>query len=293
MASLSSVANFVVEAVQMQASLALYGNGAGVLNNYKGRRDRARAAAEWQRIEPRLEPDQIAVQLLETGCALVPPCHDPEMLLRIKRAADACFEDPAKWINGQAAAVPGVEVPVRRLRNPLEYIPEIRHLVNDTIAKSVSAYYGAGFRVSDVSIWRNYHIPNPNIDAYSNFWHFDSSNTSHLKLFVNLGDDVDRTSGAFRAHSLARTREIARSGYLHRAMIVGRAWRMVEDADQMFYLEGGLGATALVNTATCLHRAGVPKEGQPRTMINFVVVPSASPFSHNWSLSGETGRKTF
>ncbi len=162
--------------------------------------------------------------------------------------------------------MPGVDCPVKCLKDPVKDLAEIAQLATPSVRAVIEGYIGPGAEIVETAVWRTFHIPNPNIDAYSNFWHFDRLNIAMVKLFVNLGEPVDRRSGAFRAHGVARSREISRSGYLNRSIVLGRAFRMIEAPEDVFVLEGGLGATALVNTAICLHRAGIPDAGHPRTM---------------------------
>jgi len=167
----------------------MYGNDAGIRNNRSGQRLLALTTESC---------DPVAWQIHKEGLAFLAGDYDPSVLREIAAAIAAKVEDPQHSEVTFAAKVPGNEAPARTIRHPQAVIPEIRRLVSAPIRQAVKAYYGSDFRVVEVGAWRTYHIDNPMIDAYSNFWHFDRLNTAHLRLFVYFTDGISRDSGAFR-----------------------------------------------------------------------------------------------
>jgi hypothetical protein len=285
MVSFTGSLSLATEIVRQQASILIFGNGAGIRSNRIGRTLIAAARSEKEPLDPpSARHAGLAEHLRRVGFSTAEPGYDRKLLERLRDDVTACLDDPGQAVHAAAAKVPGVDIPSVRLRDAVKSVPGLRSLVNQEVAAVVSAYFGAHFRVVEIAAWRNHHIPDAGIDAYSNFWHFDRLNVAHLKYFVNLGDRVDRFGGAFRAHSVSKSRAIARAGFLNRAIVVGRARNLIETPDDMFSLEGDLGAAAFVNTTLCLHRAGVPRRDNPRTMVSFTFLPARAPLAQEWTL---------
>ena len=180
------------------------------------------------------------------------------------------FENPQYFLSSKNLAS-------KFIVNPLS-IPGLRELFTREIQAIVSVYYGQkSFRVNTVRLWRNYHVPNANLnqdDLYSNTFHCDNYKLYGLRIFIILNDGVRRDTGSFRFHSKPDTKSIFRSfGYFHRFMLSSRMLKMLVNEDTLKYFEGDAGDIAIVNTQECLHAANIPKFGTYRDIIQFEVYP--------------------
>jgi hypothetical protein len=164
-----------------------------------------------------------------------------------------------------------------------EHFPRIEEFVNETITETLEGYYGSHFKPVRVNIWRNHHIPSDVVsesEVFSNYWHFDPHTTDHMKLFVYL-TDVSKDDGPFHYITRAESEEIASESYYRKRDGVPNGKVKEEASVQLF--TGSRGSTALCNTTTNLHRAGIPAKGHHRDLFQVVFAPASEPLQKNWS----------
>jgi len=174
----------------------------------------------------------------------------------------------------------------RYLKDSDKNIPELKKLISTQVQEILMAYYGCYFTISEISAWRNYHIPQINIatentkyDVFSNTFHHDDHARTSLRLFVLLSDGVTKNTGAFRYHNKTNSKKIVKSlGFFSRPYMSKAAREKLLDPKTIKYFEGNMGDAALCNTQECLHAASIPeKKDSFRDMVQFVIHPSKQP----------------
>jgi hypothetical protein len=161
-------------------------------------------------------------------------------------------------------------------------IPQVPDLINTEIKDVVHSYYDSYFKPVRINIWRNRHVPSSIVsesEVFSNYWHFDPHTTDHLKLFVNLSD-VSEDDGPFHYITKTESAEIANDSYNRSED--GTPNGIVEEAANVRKFTGLKGTTAICNTTTNLHRAGIPVEGSQRDLLQMVFAPSSDPLPNDW-----------
>jgi hypothetical protein len=163
----------------------------------------------------------------------------------------------------------------RDLIDPVRRIPAIIELLDHRTVELIEACYRTHFRLTNVSYWRNYHVP-PAISrarevGYSNYWHHDGHAVDTLKLFIVMSD-VTEQDGPFHVLPKEDSRRIVRRSFNRKEM--GHGGPEI-DALQPFRLIGPAGTSALCNTTLCLHRAGIPAPGHQRDLLQFQFVSHA------------------
>jgi hypothetical protein len=170
----------------------------------------------------------------------------------------------------------------------------VESLVTPRVRAIMEAYFGGHFEVAYIRAWRISYIAGLSedtaVEAYSNQWHNDRFSTALVRFFVLLSDGVTRDTGAFRLHPIPSTKQIVRSGtYLRRDLVFGEARRALEDDSRVAYFEGDAGAACLANPQFVLHRAGIPRPGSSRDMLNFTFRPATKPLADDWIKHRPTG----
>ena len=174
----------------------------------------------------------------------------------------------------------------RYLKYPNKNIPELKELISTQLQEILMAYYGCYFTISEISAWRNHHVPainaateNTKYDVFSNTFHNDGTARTSLRLFVLLSDGVTKNSGAFRYHNKTNSEKIVKSlGFFSRQYMSKAAREKLADPKTIKYFEGNIGDAALCNTQECLHAASIPeKKNSFRDMIMFIIYPSKRP----------------
>jgi hypothetical protein len=168
----------------------------------------------------------------------------------------------------------------RILLDPARRIPALGALISPALAGHLRAYFGAEFRPVEIQGWRNYHMPAQYAaqDLLSNHWHNDSFRSDIVKVYVAL-QDIDERHGPF--HFVPRPqsmRALAADGF-------ARA-----DADtppgvspqEVRRFTGPKGSALLVNTTHCLHRAGIPRPGERRDLLELRFQAAALPAASAW-----------
>lgn len=257
----------------------MYGNDAGFWNNYAARKELVRLRG----LSPGVRPaDERGAFLGEQGYLALGVVAPQPIVDHVAERFRTLVVDPAV----SQPIGPRLKDAARAIVNPLKRIPEIAQLLTPEIRQVVEAHYGTPFKVNHVRGWRNVAVPAEyqQQDVYSNLWHNDHDPIFMLRLFVYLTDAVTRETGALRFHPIPATKLIMRRGYLRRRAVLPPARRILEDERRIMYFEGGPGSSCLLNPQRCLHRAGVPREGSFRDMVQFTLSPSEMPLSDDWAM---------
>ena len=256
-----------------------YGNDAGLFENYRAHRDlrRLQAATDGRDVQT----DARAEFLRREGYLLLGKPYETALLATIHEKFQRLVIDPV----ASRPIGPRLREAIRGILNPLERIPELQDLLSPEISRLIRSYYGAHLRVVHVRLWRNLPVPPEYArqDVYSNLWHNDHDPVTLLRLFVYFSDGVTRETGATHFHPIPATRKIIRLGYLRRRAILPPARRLLEDKREICYFEGDIGSACLFNPQLCLHRAGVPRPGSHRDMVQFTIAPADRPLSAGWA----------
>jgi hypothetical protein len=160
--------------------------------------------------------------------------------------------------------------------------PEVAQVVGGPVADALEQYYGTWFKPVRINMWRNHHVPPEVVESsevFSNYWHADPHTTDHVKLFVYL-TDVTEDHGPFHVIATDESKRVTRSYKRERDGIPNG---YVEDTvDDVIKFTGPAGSTALCNTQTNLHRAGISAEGNHRDLLQIVLAPSTEPLPDDW-----------
>lgn len=164
---------------------------------------------------------------------------------------------------------------VRYIVDPVSHIPSLKDLLTPELADVVRGWYGSEFAISSVRAWRIAHIPTEEqmFHHYGNLWHVDGHTVDVMKLFVQITPDAGVSGSAFRLISRADTRKAMRCGYISGYRMTALARRILERRTLVF--DQPAGTVAFVDTNRCLHRAGIPRFGETRFMVQFMFVPAA------------------
>lgn len=267
--------DLLVRGVVGEVPRLVYGNDAGLLVNVRAKRQ---AESQLARLAP--ENAEKLSALREFGLLPLGMPYGKELLERVYQGYQSAINDPSLSVPIGLAVQDGQ----RAILRPAKNIAGVTELLTPSIREILSAYYNGGFSVDHVRAWRNAALPESQAkrDVYSNLWHNDEAPLDTLKLFVYLTDGVSRETGAFRCHTIPSTRRIMRSGYVRRGFIIGPARRAVDDPSRITYVEGGIGTTFIANPQLCLHRAGVPREGTHRDIIQFTFSRASAPLPDRW-----------
>lgn len=273
------VTQYGVNLVLGEVPRLLYGNDAGFWNNYHARKElgRLRHGAPATTVG-----DERAEFLGEQGYLPLGVMAPQAVVDHVSERFRTLVLDPAV----SQPIGPRLKDAARAIVDPIKRIPEIAQLLTPEVRRIVEAHYGTPFEVKHVRGWRNVPVP-PEYqkqDVYSNLWHNDHDPVFMLRLFVYLTDAVTRETGALRFHPIPVTKSIMRRGYLRRRAVLPPARRILEDERRIMYFEGGRGASCLLNPQMCLHRAGVPRDGSYRDMVQFTLSPCERPLPDDWAL---------
>lgn len=163
-----------------------------------------------------------------------------------------------------------------------ENLPEVAEFVTPELLDVLSGYYGTWVKPVRVNMWRNHHVPPEVVESsevFSNYWHTDPHTTDHLKLFVYL-TDVGEDHGPF--HTVSRDDSLRITNNYKRSRDGVPHGRVESEASEIIRFTGPAGSTGVCNTSTNLHRAGVPKEGEYRDLLQMVFAPASKPLDDEW-----------
>jgi hypothetical protein len=212
-----------------------------------------------------------AAQLQKYGFLPMLPGY-PADLIDSLQASMVLADDPATSI-GMGGLI---KDSVRYVVDPLALIPRVKELLTPELAETLRAWYGTEFRIASIRAWRIAHIPEAERAQhhYGNLWHVDGHELDAMKLFIQVSPNATREGSAFRLLPAPDTHRAFCLGFVDPLHAVGPARRILET--KPVYFDGPPGDAAFVDTNRCLHRAGIPDEGQTRGMIQFFFKPSAT-----------------
>ena len=155
------------------------------------------------------------------------------------------------------------------LKDILSSIPEVIELLNQQVQEKLYHYYGCHFLVTHISAYRTTNLPNAqgSSEVYAHKLHYDRHPSDTLKLFVNLSD-VTLEDGPFNFFDRVNSKKVLKAGYKDRTNY-GKAIDIIEDPEQKIFFTGKSGAAAIVDTTSCLHKAGIPKADHIRDLLIF------------------------
>lgn len=255
-----------------------YKNTAGLRFNLKG--DFTKFKTNKNRSRYYNNDNPTILELKTKGCANLGNSHDSTLIKEIQNKFNKVIEDKnCSIIRSQY----GGKVYSRQLIYVPKNLPEAVNLLNEKLIDFLEKYYSGPFKVVDVYGYRNHHVPseiNKKAEMYSSRWHCDATNTSRVKLFVNLTDITDH-DGPFFAQTLQRTRQLIQMGFKDRDD-PGIPLKELEDPKYTLKSVGPPGTTSVCNTGICFHRATIPEQGHFRDIIRFQFEPSKEPLSEDW-----------
>jgi hypothetical protein len=266
-------------------SRLIYGNMAGLLNNFFPLRELKKFqntsnVSLKQILQQQTCYIKAAADLLhKEGAYLIKSNYSEELLKTIHKKY-------IEMIGNDLYSTPSTNGCSTYLKDPDKNIPELKELISTQFQDILMAYYGCYFTISEISAWRNHHVPAINIatentkyDVFSNTFHNDGTARTSLRLFVLLSDGVTKNSGAFRYHNKTNSEKIVKSlGFFSRQYMSKVAREKLADPKSIKYFEGNIGDAALCNTQECLHAASIPeKKDSFRDMIMFIIHPKKQP----------------
>jgi hypothetical protein len=270
-----------------------YGNDAGFVNNTRAGRELRRLRHASPAGSKDADVNAAARMLNHEGWLKIDSTADESVITRVRSRYEELIVDADASIDlGFGARVDAV----RHIIDPMAQIPELGALFDERVADVVRAAYGTHFAVYAVRVWRTIHIPDGElvrrgrfrrarpVSVMANLFHNDEHPVSTLKYFVQLTPDVGAETGALRVIPIRSTRRIVRGGYLRPDAVFGPARRLLATNDDVVVFDGAPGSGLLCNSERCLHRAGIPKAGFERAMIQFTFVPSARPLRADWAV---------
>ena len=228
-------------------------------------------------------PGGTARQLREFGAAPKVSGYDSALIAEIQRSFQARIKDEATSVARSSKNYRGGQEISREIPRPMDNVPLLAELIDGDTREVMEDYYGAYFDIFWVMLWRNYHVPpsqSKEVEAFSNWWHFDLRPTDIAKLFVNLSD-VEEDCGPFHIISYPRSRELVQKGYNNRENY-GLPDSVMDDPAHIVKAVGPAGTGLFSNTELCLHRAGIPAPGKSRDIVQFQFVPAEGPLRSDW-----------
>ena len=261
----------VYDRVDYSMGKKLFGNTAGVRNNLTGK---SIIKESRETNDPRVN------QLIKKQYVFLEKQFDVTLIESvISKYNDLIENDKTSYVTGEYEG----KVFSRHILEPEKIIPELNDLITDDIRKMIQLYYNGSFQVADLSLWRNYHVPNDLInkkELFSNYWHCDNRSPKYLKLFVPLHDIKER-HGPFHAMSRQRTKEMMKRGFGSR-IDYNLPDNVINDPNHVIKAISKKGDAYFTNPQFCLHQAGNPDSGCIRDILVFVFSPSSIPLPNNW-----------
>ncbi|MBT6537429.1 MAG: hypothetical protein HOK98_14740 [Rhodospirillaceae bacterium] len=155
-----------------------------------------------------------------------------------------------------------------------EHAPEVFDIFNARVNGFLEHYFGGPFLVNSGAFRFTRHVPEHVLqerEVYSDRWHSDSGPTSMLAIFVLL-NDLGPDGGPTSAINISATKDVVRQGYTSRKES-GHLTAQIENDPTRVEMTGPAGTIMFVNVARCLHRAGIPTEGNHREWLQFRLFP--------------------
>jgi len=252
---------------------SFFGNDAGLKHNIQGNIKKKKYSQNKNSIENSEFESNGYTYLGESDSALIKEINSKfQNMIEDEKCSEVVSEQ-----NGT--------VYMKKLRNPMEDIPEIKKLFTRDLIEKIEDCVNGHFSIKDVQVWRNNHIPSEiengqKGDLFSNLWHCDYSYTDETKLFFYL-EDVTKDEGPIHMVSPSATKELIKNGYTDRYDIDFNK-KLFDSKKQIFKGIGSAGTILLVNTEICLHKAGNPAKNHHRDVIQFHFKSSPKPLSNDW-----------
>lgn len=205
----------------------------------------------------------------------------------VRHKAEAALDDrdlsPCAYFSGEQARLQGIpkdKIPhdVRRYTTDVETaVPELLELIDDKLVHAIRSSIGSNFRLTDVTITRNFHVP-PELaakyDLLSDRWHFDAKPLDVFYLFVCLSH-VTEADGPTHVMSAPDSRLLLTRGFDCAARdrdqdpYGGLPQHVVDGMPSVTLCVGPPGTMLLSHTSLCLHRAGALEPGHTRDIVVF------------------------
>lgn len=256
-------------AIDRKLSHRVFGHGAGIKHTAIGAYHALTAKRKQTHADANIQA------LRKTGVLDLGIPYDAQTMAQIRKEWASAMAD-----NEKSVAVHEFR---RQIVYPQKNLPGIHALIRPDILAVFENYYGSEIKIISVSCWRNIGPPLEKVHdrLFSNTWHCDYETTSLMKLFVCISD-ITADDGPFHIHPRSNTRKLMKMGYKARDNYAG-AKGALDTMDGLFRLIGPSGSAAACNTQTCLHRAGVPKEGHFRDILQLQILPSRTKRGSDWT----------
>ena len=261
---------WVADAVFGEVPRLVFGNSAGLRNNLTPRLHAAlspirRSGSPYSAADlPDITP------IRDDGYMLTNASYDPAALSDAIRHFRQVIEDKELTrANGKYST---------EVKDPMQSLPELADLLNADVRDLLHSFYGRSFEVVETQCFRNFTIPESDqeLEAYSNFWHGDTYPVDWLKVYVFLSD-WGETNGPTEIMPIPVTKEAMRSGYVNRYFSFLGEDRKERYAASAVKATGAAGTVLIFNPERCLHRAGIPADGNSRDAVMFFVAGSDAP----------------
>ena len=150
---------------------------------------------------------------------------------------------------------------------------DIMNLINEIFIKAkifdqIYSITGMNYCIDYFAYYKTLPIPK-GLDSkqfYANLWHNDSLFTKNvLKLFL-IPKEIDMNCGPLNWINIRDTKK--------QLNLANKSNLYIENNYQINYLTGEKGDIFLMNPNLCLHKAGIPQEGNSRELIMFQLNPS-------------------
>ena len=208
----------------------------------------------------------VADELRREGCAFLPELYPQSILAPLKDEFEQGIEDPSVSDADDKYMLDGT--PCRwTMRNAQKAMPSLGALMTPELIGYLEDYYKSHFQVIRAISYRNYSVAEEIADQgiYANLWHCDNRRPSLMKLMLCLSD-VTADDGPLHVLTKGRTRAVINAGFINRRELGGAA-EMIDDPNHVIRLIGDSGTGLLCNLNSCMHKAGVPKPGHKRDLI--------------------------
>ena len=146
-------------------------------------------------------------------------------------------------------------------------VPELALLITSEIGRTVKSLIGS-YKINYIVARATHHAPTEiteKYDLYSNSWHCDVEPCHRIKLFIALSDIGD-DDGPMHAFDRKNTKKILKMGFRNRDNY-GIDPTILEKSDNLVKFTGKAGECFFVNVTQCLHKAGIPKDGNVRHIV--------------------------
>jgi hypothetical protein len=155
-------------------------------------------------------------------------------------------------------------------------IPDAPTLIDDRFVHAIQSCIGSNFRLLNISLTRNYHIPaelGEKYDLLSDRWHFDHQYLDIFFMFVCLSE-VTREDGPTHALSAPDSRALLDLGFdcaiREKDPNGGLSREVIQSMPSLTLCAGPPGTKLMSHTTLCLHKGGgAPPKGRVRDIALF------------------------